>query len=89
MTEVASGPRLERIIAFVLYLGVTLLDLVGSPEVLSKLPPPYRTAVVSSAEGPVDTSLPVKVRGGERYEDVPDPYAVTVPGGSGGAIRAM
>jgi transcriptional regulator GlxA family with amidase domain len=88
MVDDAAGPSSEKVIAFVLYPGVTLLDLVGPLEVLSKLPSPYRTVVLSSSEGPVDTGLPVRVLGGGRYEDVPDPYAVIVPGG-GGAIRAM
>jgi len=84
MTPTAS----VRTIAFVLYPGVTLLDLVGPLEVLSKLPPPYRTVVVGT-EGPVDTSLPLRVTGALSYEEVPDPYAVIVPGGSGGAIKSM
>ncbi|MDW5562065.1 MAG: DJ-1/PfpI family protein [Methanomassiliicoccus sp.] len=79
----------ERTIAFVLYPGVTLLDLVGPLEVLSKLPPPYRAVVVSSSKVPMDTSLPLEVVAHKTYEEVPHPYAIIVPGGSGGAIRAM
>jgi transcriptional regulator GlxA family with amidase domain len=79
----------ERTIAFVLYPGVTLLDLVGPLEVLSKLGPSYRAVVVGKRLEPVGTSLPLQVIPDRTFEEVPEPFAVLVPGGSMGAIRAM
>jgi len=84
-----DGQRKERILAFVLYPGVTLLDLVGPLEVLSKIGAPYRAVAVGETLEPAATSIPVKVVPDRTFDDVPEPYAVIVPGGSGGAIRAM
>jgi len=86
---IMTDSRSERTIAFILYPGVTLLDLVGPLEVLSKLPPPYRTVVVAERGGPMSTSLPVEMTAGKVFDDYPDPYVLIVPGGSGGAIKAM
>jgi transcriptional regulator GlxA family with amidase domain len=85
----AGGDRSERTIVFVLYSGITLLDLVGPLEVLNRLPPPFKTVVIGETIEPVGTSLPVQVIPDTTFEDVPHPFAVIVPGGSGGSIRAM
>lgn len=85
----SSESQKERTIVFILYPGVTLLDLVGPLEVLSKLGPPYRTVVASGTRGPMGSSLPLHVSTDLDYEEVPAPFAVIVPGGSEGAIRAM
>src|SRR3712207_8359437 len=51
----------EKTIAFVLYPGLTLLDLVGPLQVLSTLgsiAPEYRTVVVAERLEPTDTDVP-------------------------------
>ncbi len=53
-----------KTIAFVLYPGFTLLDMVGPLQVLTGLrnaTPPYRTVVVGEKIEPVETDTPLKV----------------------------
>ena len=49
MSEPQTQPDREtRHVAFVLYPGLTLLDMVGPLQVLGGLPAPYRTTVVGA-----------------------------------------
>jgi transcriptional regulator GlxA family with amidase domain len=73
----------QKTIAFVLYPGLTLLDLVGPLQVLSTLgsiAPEYQTVVVAERLEPTDTDVP---------EEVPQPFAFVVPGGVMPTMRAM
>ncbi|MGE0385861.1 MAG: DJ-1/PfpI family protein [Gammaproteobacteria bacterium] len=79
----------ERVIAFVAYPGLTPLDLVGPLQVLALLGPPYKVAVVGAAAAPMATDTPLKLVPSHTYADVPEPYALIVPGGGAGAVRAM
>jgi len=79
----------EQIIAFLSFPGLTPLDLVGPVQVLTLLGSPYRVVVVGEDLAPMDTDTPLKIQASHRFEDVPSPYAVVVPGGGIAAIRAM
>lgn len=84
----------EKTIAFVLYPGLTLLDLVGPLQVLSTLSsiaPEYGTVVVAERVEPMDTDVPgeMKVLPNKTFEEVPSPFAFVVPGGVMPTIRAM
>lgn len=78
-----------RQIAFLLYPGLTLLDMVGPLQVLVAAGAPYRTIVVGAHTRvmPSDTGLGVVAEA--TFADVPRPYALVVPGGGQGTIRAM
>ncbi len=76
-------------IAFVLYPGLTLLDMVGPLQTLGGLPAPYRTTVVGARIEAMPSDTPLSVTPDATFADVPNPYAVIVPGGSAGTIRAM
>jgi transcriptional regulator GlxA family with amidase domain len=78
-----------RQIAFVLYPGLTLLDLVGPLQVLLAIGAPYETVVVGAHTGimPSDTGLGVVAQ--TTFDDVPEPHVLIVPGGGQGTIRAM
>jgi transcriptional regulator GlxA family with amidase domain len=76
-------------IAFVLYPGLTLLDLVGPLQVLGGLPAPYRTTVVGARIEAMPSDTPLRVTPDATFADVPRPFAIVVPGGSAGTIRAM
>jgi transcriptional regulator GlxA family with amidase domain len=91
MTAVAQN---EKTIAFVLYPGLTVLDLTGPLEVLSTLSaiaPEYRTVVVAERLEPTDTDIPgqMKVIPNNTFEEVPHPFAFIVPGGVTPTLRAM
>jgi transcriptional regulator GlxA family with amidase domain len=82
----------ERTIAAVLYPGLTALDLIGPLQVLAvleRVAPRYRVAVVGERAEPVDTDLPVRLIPDRTFAEVPQPYAVVVPGGRLGTIRAL
>src|ERR671920_756243 len=86
--------RAEKTIAFVLYPGLTVLDLTGPLQVLtalSEIAPEYRTVVVAERAEPTDTDIPgeMKVIPNNTFEEVPHPFAFIVPGGVTPTLRAM
>ncbi|PXY32912.1 thiamine biosynthesis protein ThiJ [Prauserella coralliicola] len=81
-----------KTIAFVLYPGLTPLDLVGPLQVLSVLPavlPGYEVAVVGETREPVATDTPVRLAPSHTFAEVPDPAVVLVPGGLAPTMKAM
>jgi transcriptional regulator GlxA family with amidase domain len=86
-----SGETGERVIAFVLYPGLTLLDLVGPLQVLTTLErfAPVRTEVVWARREPVPTDVGMAVVPDRTFEEVPNPSIVLVPGGAVPTLRAM
>ncbi len=84
----------QKTIAFVLYPGLTVLDLTGPLQVLTALreiAPEYRTVVVAEHVKPTDTDIPgeMKVIPNNTFEEVPHPFAFIVPGGVTPTLRAM
>jgi transcriptional regulator GlxA family with amidase domain len=84
----------QKTIAFVLYPGLTVLDLTGPLQVLtalSEIAPEYRTVVVAERAEPTDTDIPgqMKVIPNNTFEEVPHPFAFIVPGGIMPTLRAM
>lgn len=82
----------EKTIAFVLYPGCTLLDLVGPLQVLSMfsaMRPESRVVVVAEELASYDTDTPLHVRADRTFADVPAPDMVVVPGGGTPTLRAM
>jgi transcriptional regulator GlxA family with amidase domain len=81
-----------KTIAFVIYPGLTLFDLVGPLGVLQKfceLMPGYRTTVVSETMQPIESDNGLTVIPDSIFAEVPHPYAVFVPGGSAPTLKAM
>jgi transcriptional regulator GlxA family with amidase domain len=81
-----------KTVAFVLYPGITPLDLVGPLQVLAQLEhfdPEYETAVVAERLEPYPTDTALSVQASHTFADVPEPYAVIVPGGVEPTLRAM
>jgi transcriptional regulator GlxA family with amidase domain len=84
----------QKTIAFVLYPGLTVLDLTGPLQVLtalSEITPEYRTVIVAERVEPTDTDIPgeMKVIPNNTFEEVPHPFAFIVPGGVTPTLRAM
>jgi transcriptional regulator GlxA family with amidase domain len=81
----------KKVIAFTVYAGVTPLDLVGPLTVLRKLGPgwPFQTVVVGERSAPLDTDTPLQIIPAATFVDVPNPFAVIVPGGGPATISAM
>jgi transcriptional regulator GlxA family with amidase domain len=81
-----------RTIAFVLYPGLTPLDMIGPLQLLDTLTsgdPQLQVTVVGERLEPMESDVPVKLVPEKTFDEVPHPYVVVVPGGGGGAIRAM
>jgi transcriptional regulator GlxA family with amidase domain len=82
----------KRTIAFVLYDGLTPLDLVGPAQVLSALPgldPRYEVVVVSERIEPMSSDTPLTLTPSHTFDQVQDPYVVIVPGGGIPTLKAM
>ena len=79
-------------IAFVLYPGLTVFDLVGPLEVLSvlsRIVPEFRPVVVAEQAGPVMTDIGVRMVPNATFADLPHPDAFFVPGGITPTFKAM
>ncbi len=88
----AEKPDEEKTIAFVVYPGMTPLDLVGPLTVLEGMAstvPEYRTVVVGATKEPIGTDNPLKLAASHTFEEVPSPYAVLVPGGAEPTLKAL
>lgn len=82
----------EKTVAFVLYPGLTPLDLVGPLQVfasLQKIMPAYRPTVVAERIAPLASDIEVDLIASETFAGVPHPDILFVPGGVGGTLRAM
>jgi transcriptional regulator GlxA family with amidase domain len=82
----------QKTIAFVVYPGLTVLDLVGPLQVLSGLAqfdPAFRTVVVGNDTATVPTDTPLRIAPSHTFAEVPAPFALVVPGGTAPTLRAM
>jgi transcriptional regulator GlxA family with amidase domain len=91
---VGSNPQLaaydeERYIAFVVYPGLTLLDLVGPLQTLRGLGSPYQTITVGEHIAPVPTDTGLSITPEATFHEIEQPLAIVVPGGGRGTIQAM
>ena len=85
-----------KTIAFVAYPGLTMLDLVGPITAfygltmsLVSTSSQYRTVSVAERVEPIDSDTPMALIPDKAFEDVPDPFALVVPGGGVEALKAM
>ena len=81
-----------RDIAFVIYPGLTVFDLVGPLQVfsaLSRIAPQFRPRVVAEQPGPITTDSGLRLVPNGTFDDLPRPYALFVPGGDTATLAAM
>ena len=87
-----------KTIAFVLYPGLTPLDLIGPLQVMSGLEvveatfgihPRHHVVVVAENLDAVPTDTPVHVAATTRLGEVPEPDIVMVPGGGAPTLRQL
>ena len=85
-----------RTIAFVAYPGLTLLEVVGPMTAFMGLTRglvstsrEYSTVLVAERVEPVDSDTPMALIPDKAFEEVPDPFALIVPGGGVHALKAM
>src|SRR6266545_2327434 len=78
MTENMAAQSSARDIAFVIYPGLTVFDLVGPLQVfsaLSRIAPQFRPRVVAEQAGPITTDSGLRVVPNGTFDDLPHPYA--------------
>ena len=87
-----------KTIAFVLYPGLTPLDLIGPLQVMSALEvveatfgmqPRHHVVVVAEHLDAVPTDTPVHVAATTTLDEVPEPDIVMVPGGGAPTLRQL
>jgi len=81
-----------KTIAFVIYQGLTLLDLAGPLGALQKFcefNPEYQTAIVAERLEPIISDNGLTVIPDRTFSDLPHPFALFVPGGSSPTLKAM
>jgi transcriptional regulator GlxA family with amidase domain len=86
----AQSPAYD--IAFVIYPGLTVFDLVGPLQVFSalrRIAPQFRPRVVAEHAGPITSDNGIRVVPNGTFEDLPHPYAFFVPGGDTATLNAM
>lgn len=70
----------DKVIAFLLYPGLSLLDMIGPYSVLSNLGRGYRTVVVGEKVESMPDDFGLGITPHLSIDDVPKPYALIVPG---------
>jgi transcriptional regulator GlxA family with amidase domain len=85
-----------RTIAFVAYPGLTLMEVVGPMTAFMGLTRglvstsrEYSAVLVAERVEPVDSDTPMALVPDKAFEEVPDPFALVVPGGGVHALKAM
>src|SRR5918994_1721618 len=90
------GEEETKTIAFVAYPGVTPLDLIapmttflGLTRGLVGTSRHYRTICVAERAEPIGSDTPMAIVPDDAFEEVPDPFALIVPGGGMASLEAM
>lgn len=83
---------MTKTLAFVLYPGITPLDLVGPLQVLSALSqidPSFEVAVVGQDLAPLSTDTPLMLTPSHTFDQVTEAWALIVPGGTVPTLAAL
>jgi transcriptional regulator GlxA family with amidase domain len=81
----------KRQLAFVLYPGLTPLDLIGPLQALAPLPridPSFEVVVVAETRDVAGSDSVVGLAPSHTFDEVPSPFAIVVPGGGEPTLRA-
>lgn len=85
------SPTERKQIAFVLYPGLTPLDLIGPLQALSALPridPSFEVLVVGERPELVWTDAVIRLAPSHTFDDATSPFAIVVPGGGQPTLEA-
>jgi putative intracellular protease/amidase len=82
----------QKVIAFVLYPGLTALDMIGPLQVfrsLQRLDPRFQPVVVGARVAPMDSDTQLRMIPDKSFDEVPHPSVLIVPGGLIPTFKAM
>lgn len=81
----------KKVIAFVVFPELTALDLIGPLQVLKPLENfgPFEVVTVGARVAPVATDVGLQIVPERTFDEVPRPFALLVPGGAVGPIKAL
>jgi transcriptional regulator GlxA family with amidase domain len=88
----------DKTVAFVLYPGLTPLDLIGPLQVMTGLEtaeamfgvqPRHHVMVVAESLDAVPTGTPVRMAATSTLEEAPEPDVIVVPGGGAPTLRQL
>lgn len=92
-TASSNGQEVDtKTIALVIYDGLTVFDLVGPLELvtaLSHIRPDFAPVVVAERVEPLSSDSGLIFMPNKRFDEVPEPYVLIVPGGGKPTLRAM
>ncbi|MER5864132.1 DJ-1/PfpI family protein [Kitasatospora sp. NPDC002040] len=83
---------MTKTLAFVVYPGLTALDLVGPLQVMSalaSLDPTYRVVAVGRDLDPVGTDTPLRLAPSHTFAEITAPDVLVVPGGGAPTMAAL
>jgi transcriptional regulator GlxA family with amidase domain len=92
LTAQAQNQEAEKVIAFVLYPGLTALDMIGPLQVfrsLQRLDPRFQPVVVGARIAPMDSDTRLRLIPAKAFAEEPQPSVLIVPGGLVPTFRAM
>jgi transcriptional regulator GlxA family with amidase domain len=78
----------KKSVAMLTYPGAALLDLVAAQTVLDR-GTSYRTVSVGERTEPLGSDTPMSIVPEKRFEEVPAPFALVVPGEGIASLKAM
>ncbi|GLW99919.1 DJ-1/PfpI family protein [Microtetraspora sp. NBRC 16547] len=84
--------HVTKTIAFVLYPGLTALDVVGPLQVLSGLAqfdPAYRVVVLAKDTAPLPSDTPLALAASHTFDEIAEADVLVVPGGTEGTLAAL
>jgi transcriptional regulator GlxA family with amidase domain len=87
--SMAGATHRDITVAFLVYPGVSLLDVAAPLQVLTSAGRPLRGVLVGADVAPTPTDTPVALTPHGTFADVPAPAVLVVPGGGLGLARAM
>jgi transcriptional regulator GlxA family with amidase domain len=81
----------KKVIAFLVYPEVTPLDLVGPLQVIKPLENfgPFEVVTVAERLEPISTDIGMRILPERTFAEVEHPFAIVLPGGVLGPIRAI
>src|SRR5438105_15446548 len=91
-TTMTAEAQNQKVIAFVLYPGLTALDMIGPLQVfrsLQRLDPRFQPVVVGARVEPMDSDTRLRLIPDKSFDEVTHPYVIIMLGSLITTFKAM